>query len=56
MTILEWVAPMFPGMKDAGIDAYMMNHGKDADTEELVVEIYRAMAIAQRDFLQSHTN
>lgn len=36
-------------MIDAGIDANLLNRGKDADSGELVKEIYRAMELARQD-------
>ena len=35
-------------MVDAGIDANLLNRGKDADSGELVKEIYQAMELARQ--------
>ncbi len=36
-------------MVDAGIDANLLNRGKDVDSGELVKEIYRAMELARQE-------
>ena len=36
-------------MIDAGIDANLLYRGKDADSGELVKEIYRAMELERQD-------
>ena len=35
-------------MIEAGINADILNRGKDADVAELVIEIFRAMELARR--------
>jgi len=43
-------------MVDAGIDANLLNRGKDADSGELVKEIYRAMELARLELGVSKSN
>ena len=39
-------------MVEAGIDAYILHRGKDADSGELVWEIYKAMQKAADEFAE----